>query len=186
MKKALHFVSFLMIATLLFSCSKKDDGGAPGNNNGDATWKFGAYTYSKGTSAQDSQNSDGKTITSVVVSTTGDGGGYGAYSGSALTMTFYSNLGEGQYTIAPTEVVVANPGTRFINIDCTIGTAVNTGSLLYTAAGNTGVTANVTKDDKGKFHITVSNAVTLKKKVAVGGGITGAQDTYQLTANNVF
>lgn len=186
MKKALHFLSIVVAATLLFSCGGKKDDPTPDAGNAETSWKFGDYTYTKGASSQSSQASDGRTITAIVVSTSGNGGGYGAYSGSALTMTFYSNLGEGEYTIAPTEVLVANPTVRFINIDCTIGTAVNTGALLYGAPGNTNVTANVTKDGNGKYHVTLTNAVTLKKQVATGGGISGALDTYPLTIRNAF
>lgn len=186
MRKALQFLSLFLTATLLFSCSKKDDGASP-NNQGDATWSMGTYVYARGASSQSSQaNTNGGIITAIATTTVGAGGNYGAFSGSALTMTFYSNLGEGKYTLAPTEVVVANPGARFINIDCTIGTAVNTGAVLYSLAASSGVTADVTKDSNGKFHVTVSTPVTLTKKIVVGGGIADAKGTYDLTIKNAY
>lgn len=167
-------------ATLLFSCGGKDDNPAPADS--ETSWKLGDYTYVKGASSQSSQPTDGKTITAVVVTTSGDGGNYGAFSGSSVTITFYSNLGEGTYTLGTTEAMVTNPGSKIITIDCTIGTAVNTGAVLYDSPS--GGTAEVTKDSNGKFHVTVSTPVTLTKKITTGGGIPAAKDSYQFTLKN--
>ncbi|MBV8251825.1 MAG: hypothetical protein JO154_04385 [Chitinophaga sp.] len=180
MKRVLPLL-LAMFAIVLFSCSKSEKTTTVA---GDASWKFGDYTYVKGTSAQSSSaNGSGSTITAMTVSTMGDGGNYGVFSGSALVITFYSNLGEGTYTLGSTEAMVSNPGLKIMNITCTIGTAVNTGAVLYDMTTANG-TAEVTKDAKGNYHVSIKSAVTLTKKVIVGGGIASAKDTYALTVNN--
>ncbi|WP_212005674.1 hypothetical protein [Chitinophaga sp. HK235] len=149
---------------------------------------MGAYTYVRGTSSQTSGPSgNGNTITAIAASTVGTGGSYGVFSGSALTITFYSNLGEGKYTLGNTEMMVASPAAKIISISCTIGTAVNTGAVLYAFAGGaSAVTVDVTKDSNGKYHISMPAGATLTKKVVVQGGIADAKDTYELTINNVY
>lgn len=179
-----RILTLLLGTAFLFSCSKKKDDNT-GPSSADASWKLGQYTYVRGTSSQSSTTSSGKTITAMAVSTTGDGGNFGAFSGSALTFTFYSNLGEGEYRLGTTEMMVASPHTRIIVINCTIGTAVNTGSLLYSVLG-TGGTASVTQDSNGKYHVSVSTPVTFKKDIAVNGGIPAAQETYDLTIKNAY
>ncbi|SEM67323.1 hypothetical protein SAMN05216436_106172 [bacterium A37T11] len=186
--KILSAICLLFIAsTSIQSCSKDHDD-KPDNETSPSgsTWKFGDYSYTSGGSTQETETTDGRNLTVIVSSTTGDGGNYGAYSGSALTMSFYSNLGTGKYVISNTEDLVTNPGAKIIVVECTIGTAVNTGAILYTPAANTGVTADVTKDDKGKYHVTINSPVTLAKNVEVTGGIPGASDTYKLTAKDIY
>lgn len=167
-------------ASFLFSCGGKGDNPTPADN--ETSWKLGDYTYVKGGSSQSSQANDGKTITGIAVTTSGDGGNYGAFSGSSVTITFYSSLGEGTYTLGTTEAMVANPGSKIMNLDCTIGTAVSTGAVMYDSS--LGGTAEVTKDSNGKFHVTVSTPITLTKKVTTGGGIPAAKDSYQFTLKN--
>lgn len=179
-------LSLILITVMFTSCSKKNDPGANGKNDSDSNWKFGTYTYARAASSQSSSTSDGKTITAIAVTTSGNGGDYGAYSGSALTFTFYSNLGVGKYTIANTQAMVASPGVKILAVDCTIGTAVNTGAILYSPVGDSGITADVTLDTNGKYHITLSTPVVLAKNVVTGGGIPGAADSYSLTINNAY
>lgn len=182
MKKILPLL-LAVFSTVLFSCGKKsDDKPTP---DGDATWKLGANTYVRGASAQTSSpgTADGL-ITAIAVSTVGNGGNYGAFSGSSLTITFHGHLGEGQYALGSTEMLVADPNSRIIVIDCTVGTAVSTGAVLY-SYGSAAGTATVTKDKEGKFHVSLP-ATTLTKKVEVRGGIPGAKDTYELTVNNAY
>ena len=177
----------LLTASVAFTSCKKDNP-APDKaaNSGDSHWKFAGYTYTRGTSSQSSSAQDDKTLTVVVVSTTGNGGDHGAYSGSALTFSFYSDLGTGKYTLANTETMVSNPGSKIIDITCTIGTAVATGATLYTRTVNSTATADVTKDSDGQYHITLSTPVTLTKDVEVSGGVSGAEDTYQITVDNAY
>ncbi|WP_143307431.1 hypothetical protein [Chitinophaga vietnamensis] len=186
MKRILQTAVVVLSTLFLFSCGKKNDNAPAPAAGSDASWKFGTYTYTRGASAQSSSASNGTVVTAIACTTAGPGN-YGAYSGSSLTITFYSNLGTGKYTLGTTEAMVANPGSRIIVIDCTIGTAVNTGSLLYSyfATGAT-ATADVTKDSNGKFHVTMSAPVTFKKNIAVNGGIPDAKDTYDLTINNAY
>ncbi|NML40791.1 hypothetical protein HHL17_26575 [Chitinophaga sp. G-6-1-13] len=170
----------VIISAMLFSCGKKNDDKV--SPEGDATWKLGTYAYVKGTSAQTS-SADGK-ITSIAVSTVGTGGNYGAFSGSALTIVFHGFLGEGQYSLGSEEMLAADASNRTIVINCTVGTAVSTGAVMYTYGG-TAATATVTKDKDGKFHVSLPTT-TLTKKLEVLGGIAGAREAYELTVNNAY
>lgn len=173
-------LSLIVVVGLLTSCSKKND--SSNNPSSDSNWKFGDYTYTKSGSSQDSNGS----FVAIVVSTSGDGGNYGAYSGSALTFTFPNNLGAGKYTLTSDNVMVSNTGAKFMQVNCTIGTAVNTGAILYTSDTNTAGTADVTVDTDGKYHITIAKPVVLVKSTTVGNGIPGAANSYSLTVNNAY
>lgn len=173
-------LSLIVILGLLTSCSKKNDSNI--NPTGDSSWKFGDYTYTKGGSSQDSKGD----FIAIVVSTSGSGGNYGAYSGSGLTFTFPNNLGPGKYTITSEDLMVSSHGTKLMQVNCTIGTAVNTGAILYTSDINSAGTADVTIDTDGKYHITIAKPVVLVKSVTVGNGIPGAANSYSLTVNNSY
>lgn len=188
MKKSFKLLSLLILSTsLVFTSCKKNDAIAPAPTNGDSNWKFGDYTYARGGSSQGSSASDdGKTLTVIVVSTAGIGT-YGAFSGSGLTLSFYSNLGVGKYNLGNTELLVSNPGTKILDVSCTIGTAVATGATLYKPnALSTDVTADITKDANGQYHIALSKPVTLFKDVVVSGGVPNAANSYELTINNAY
>jgi hypothetical protein len=177
----------LLTVPVAFTSCKKDHADPDKSANaGDSKWTFAGYTYERGTSAQLSSAQDDKTLTAITVSTTGDGGNHGAFSGSALVFSFYSDLGTGNYTLANSEIMVSNPGAKVIAITCTIGTAVATGATLYTPTVNSTATAEVTKDADGQFHITLSTPVTLTRDVEVSGGVSGAKDTYPLTIHNAY
>lgn len=175
MKKYLFFG----VMGLLLSCSKSSSNPS---GKGDSNWILGKYTYQR---AASSQNTNG-IFTSMAVTTSGNGGNYGAYSGSALTILF-NNLGEGEYTLVAEDTLVKYTAARFITIDCTIGTAVNTGAVMYSTAGQLpSATVDVSLDSAGKYHVTLKDSVTLIKNVVTGGGIPGAASSYGLTINNAF
>ena len=120
------------------------------------------------------------------VSTSGNGGNFGAYSGSSLTILF-NNLGPGKYTLAAEDTLVKYTGTRFITIDCTVGIAVGTGAVLYSTTGQLpSATVDVSKDSDGKYHVTLKDQVTLIKKVATGGGIPGAASSYNCSQHLMY
>lgn len=183
MKKLLPIL--LAIVTVgLFSCSKsKDD--KPADGSGSANWKIGEYAYTLGGSSQQtSQSNNGATLTVIVGSTVGQGGNYGPFSGSSVSVSFYSSLGTGTYTLGSTEMMVANPGSKIMHLDCNVGIAVNTGSVMYSCVNNGG-TAEVTKGNDGKYYVSVKNAATLVKNITVGGGIPSAKDNYTFTMENM-
>ncbi|HEY8957361.1 hypothetical protein [Chitinophaga sp.] len=182
MKKSLTFIALLSFSIMLFSCGGKKNDPTPDPSGGESTWKLGNYTYTRGAS---SQNTSGNTV-GIAVTTSGDGGNHGAYSGSALTAVFYKALGAGKYTLTSTEVLVAHPTARYMTLSCTAGTAVTTGAVDYSATATSGGTADVTIDANGQYHITISNPVTLVKTVVVGNGIPGAPDNYTLTVKNAY
>lgn len=177
-------LSLIVVLGLLTSCSKKSD--SSNNPNSDSNWKFGDYTYTKGGSSQDSKSDNKGDFIAIVVSTSGNGGNYGAYSGSGLTFTFPNNLGAGKYTLTSEEAMVSNTGTKLMEVNCTIGTAVNTGAILYASDINSAGTADVTIDTDGKYHITIAKPVVLVKSTTVGNGIPGAANSYSLTVNNAY
>lgn len=177
MKKITVIAAIGLLVFSLFSCSKKKD--TTPVTNSDSNWKFGAYTYNRAASSQ-----TGNGAFNVTVVTTGDGNDKGAYSGSALIFT-YNPLGAGKYTITTSNLVLNSPGTQLINIQCQIGTAVNTGSTRYDSPSST-ATADVTVDASGKYHVSITQPVVLAKSQTVGGGVQGAADTYPLTANNAY
>lgn len=192
MKKTFTLLSLAMISfVLIFAACSKSDGPASDDgtgNIGDSNWKFGAYTYARGGSSQDDNagQSDHGDFVAITVSTSGDGGGYGAYSGSALVFVFPNYLGAGKYTLTDDLDVVSNKGSMLMEVNCTIGTAVNTGAVQYTTNKVTGGSATLTIDAKGKYHISIDNAAILTKNVEVGGGITDAADTYALTVRDAY
>ncbi|NIG54796.1 hypothetical protein [Chitinophaga sp. Cy-1792] len=181
MKKLLPCL--IAILTLgLFSCGKSNDA-APAS---DSNWTIGEYTYPRATSAQTSSPSgNGGTITAIATTTAGTGGNYGVFSGGSVSMAFYSNLGEGTYTLGTMEMMVANQNTRILNLSCTVGTAVNSGAVMYNCVNNGG-TAEITKDKDGKFHVNIKTAITLQKGVEVNGGIPAAKAFYAFTMNNGY
>ncbi|WP_142688179.1 hypothetical protein [Chitinophaga polysaccharea] len=182
MKKTLTFITLLSFSVMLFSCGGKNDDPTPEPPAGESTWKLGNYTYTRGASAQ---NVAGSTV-GIAVTTSGNGGNHGAYSGSALTAVFNKALGAGTYTLTSTEVLAAHPTARYMMLSCTVGTAVATGAVDYSATATSGGTADVTIDANGQYHINISNPVTLVKSTVVGGGIPGAPGTYTLTVKNAY
>lgn len=182
MKKSLTFLALLSLSTVLFSCGGKKNDPTPGSPAGESSWKLGNYTYTRGSSAQDAT---GSTV-GIAVTTSGDGGNHGAYSGSSLTAVFTKALGEGTYTLTSTEVLAAHPAVRYMTLSCVVGTAVTTGAVDYSATATSGGTADVTVDAKGQYHININTPVTLAKTVVVGGGIPGAPETYTLTVKNAY
>lgn len=182
MKKTLTFIALLSLSTMLFSCGGKKNDPTPDPSGGESTWKLGNYTYTRGAS---SQNATGGNV-GIAVTTSGDGGNHGAYSGSSLTAVFSSATGVGTYTLTSAEVLAAHPTMRYMTFACVVGTAVTTGAVDYSATATSGGTADVTIDANGKYHINISTPVTLVKTVVVGGGIPGAPDTYTLTAKNAY
>ncbi|AOM78439.1 hypothetical protein [Pedobacter steynii] len=181
MKKLLTYAALLSASIILFSCGggKKNDP-AP-EPVGESSWKLGSYTYTRGASAQ--TNKDGKA--GMVVTTSGDGGNHGAYSGSALTIIF-NNRGPGKYTLSTTAIMSANPTAALMALNCSIGTAVTTGSVLYSAPVNQSTTADVSIDAQGQYHVKISSPVNVVKKLILGGGIPGAPETTSLTIKDAF
>jgi hypothetical protein len=179
MKRIALITATCLLVFNVFSCSKKKDTTPPVTNN-DSNWKFGTYTYNRGTS---SQANDG-TFNTMVVGTT-DNNDKGAYSGSTLIF-IWNPLGAGKYNITTSSLVTTSPGVKLINIQCQIGTAVTTGSTKYSSAASPTLTADVSVDANGKYHVTITQPVVLTKDQIIGGGVQGAADTYPLTVNNAY
>jgi len=73
-----------------------------------------------------------------------------------------------------------------MQVDCVIGTAVNTGATLYSSTDTDGGTAELTIDDQGKYHLNIKKPVSLKKLLDTDGGVSGAKDAYNLTVTNAY
>jgi hypothetical protein len=182
MKKLLAPAAVLCLSMLLFSCGGKKDDPTPEIPAGESSWKIGNYTYTRAASTQESSSG----LAGIVATTSGNGGNYGAYSGSAFDVYFMAALGAGKYTLTTTSVIAANPTVRYMTLTCVVGTAVTTGAVNYTAQANSGGTADVTVDGNGKYHVSITTPVTLVKTVVTGGGIPGAPNTMTLTAKNIY
>ena len=132
MKTPFKALALLLLAfSVTFTSCKKDNADPAQSTGGDSNWSFAGYTYARSSSAQSSSDTgDGGTLTAVVVTTAGDGGNHGAYSGSALTFTFYSRLANGAYTLANHEIMVSNSASKILAVTSKIGTEVATGTTL--------------------------------------------------------
>lgn len=181
MKTSLIYI-LLASSTVLFSCGSKDDDPAPEPPASESSWKLGTYSYNRGASSQ--SNTGG--LAGMTVTTSGDGGNHGAYSGSSLTIIFQSSLGAGKYTLTSSSVMSANPNVRYMSLLCTVGTAVTSGAVNYAATATSGGTADVTIDANGKYHVNITTPVTLVKTSVPGSGIPGSPDTYNLTVKNAY
>lgn len=181
MKKSLMYL-LLASFTILFSCGGNDDDPITDPPASESSWKLGSYSYNRGASSQG--NSGG--LGGMTVTTSGDGGNHGAYSGSSLTVVFQASLGAGKYTLTSSSVMSANPTVRYMALTCAVGTAVTSGAVSYAATATSGGTADVTIDANGKYHVHITTPVTLQKTMVTGGGIPGAPDTYNLTVNNAY
>ncbi|HTN36462.1 MAG TPA: hypothetical protein VL053_05275 [Arachidicoccus sp.] len=182
-----QFSLFLISLLVLFSSCSKKDSSTPETSN-DSSWKLGQYTYTRGGSSQDDnsgQNDHGDFV-AVTVSTAGNGGNYGAYSGSAISFVFPNHLGAGKYTLTDGIDLASNKGSMLMEVRCTIATAVNTGATTYNTSKAAGGSAEVTIDANSKYHITIENPVNLLKGVEVGGGIPDAAATYAFTVKDAY
>ena len=182
MKRSVAFIALLSVSTILFSCGGKKNDPKPEPPATESSWKLGNYTYPRGASSQ-TVTTD---LAGMTVTTSGDGGNHGVYSGSALTLVFKASLGAGTYTLTTSTIMSANPTVRYMTLLCTVGTAVTTGAVNYSATETSGGTAEVTVDSNGKYHVNITTPVTLVKTLVTGGGIPGAPATYTLTVKNAY
>ena len=185
-------VALLTLCMVSFSCSKEDNLSPDTKpDRSTSTWVFASQGYTKGGKGASSQDNpggikDGDYI-AVAVSTSGDGGDYGKFSGSTIIYSFRNGLGAGTYKITSEAEMVSPENTeKLIEVRCVIGTAVTTGSSLYISNEHSGGEAEISIDKEGKYHMTITEPTTLFKAVEVGGGVKGAEDKYSLTAKNIF
>ena len=190
MKRTFNSMAILLIAVMAFlaACSKSDSpkvDDRPEPTTG--TWEFAGQTYTKVQSTQDMQSPPGAggDLVVIVITTSETADTHGAFSGSALTISFPKGQGEGTYKLATSADVAVIKGSKIMNITCVIGTATNTGSTSYTTVAELNEKAELTIDDNGKYHITLKDPVTLKKQLDVNGGVDGAESTYSLSFENL-
>ncbi len=189
-----RIITFLLAASsaLFVSCG----GGGGGESTPPASapippssyWKMDSFFYANGGNSAQSTNVVGsKTLTVAVVSTATLSGGdtsNGAYSGSALTLSFIQ-AGPGTYNIVPDRSTLIN-GTTTVNpitVESNIGIAVTTGSSLYAASSGQ---ITVTRDSGGKYHFDSVGAVPTTKTISVLGGVSGAPATMLLSIKDAF
>lgn len=151
-------------------------------------WKMDSFFYANGGNSAQSTNPVGtKTLTVAVVSTATLSGGdtsNGAYSGSALTISFIQG-GPGLYNIVPDRTVLIN-GTSTVNpmtVESNIGIAVTTGSSLYAATSGQ---VTVTRDAAGIYHFDSAGGIPMTKKLNVLGGVAGAPTSMLLSIKDAF
>ena len=190
MKRTIQSMAILVLAAMTFlaACSKSssprpDDRPVPTTG----TWEIAGQTYTKVQSTQDMQSppGSGKDLVVIVITTSESANAHGAFSGSALTISFPAGLGAGSYKLVTSADVSITKASKVMNITCTLGTATTTGSTAYTTSSELNGNAQLTIDDKGKYHISLKDPVTLKKQIDVNGGIDGAKATYTLKFENL-
>ena len=166
------------------SDSDNDGGSGSSSSSGDSYWNFAGnkYTMSPYTSHTTAYG------LSTVVATTNSDTSHGNFSGSSLVFTF-NDKGVGEYLLVTDMTLASNNGAdKVMMVRCMIGTGVTTGSSLYSLSSDSNVKAQVTKDENGKYHVTINSPVTLTKVSSgeVNGGIAGSKNSYELTANNIY
>lgn len=182
----LLFLAFCAVIVMNTACSKDNDPATPDSNK-ESQWTIGSYTYAPGTSSQQYiavPDYSGKVV-AVGASTTGDGGDYGAFSGSAISFIFPNHLDVGTYTLTSSTGLKADLSQKRMVITCTIGFAVNDRSAFYTSTEDSG-TAELTLDKDGKYHINIVKPVKLIKDEETDDDMPDAADSYLLTVQNVY
>jgi len=161
------------------------EGGAGGGGDGEPapanSWAMDGYRYFSGGHSESTTSTAGdRPRTVAVVSTATTSGGdqaNGKFSGSALMLTF-NGTGAGVYNIVPSRAVLVADGVvaHAILVEVVVGSAVTTGSTLYTALSGT---VAVTVDEGGKFHFDASK-VPMARTLDVTGGVADAPATMTL------
>ncbi len=199
MKKFLGITLLALAPLVLVACGGGGGGTSNGSNDsgpsaptggGGTTpaatsyWTMDAYTYvNAGKSAQSTGTVNGNPLTVVTVSTAGDTSN-GSYSGGALTLSFIGTA-PGTYNIVPsqTALVSASPATNPIYIESTVGSAVATGSTMYTAASGQ---VSITVDSAGKYHFSSTAPLATAKAVDALGGVPGAPASMALVIHDAY
>jgi hypothetical protein len=177
----------------LISCGGGGDGGSSPSPNAPAAptsyWTMNAYSYTNGffSSQTTSTLSNGKQLTVAAISTATLSGGdttNGAYSGSALTLSFLGSA-PGTYNIVGDQSTLINslPSANPIYVESNVGVAVTTGATLYAATSGQ---ITVTRDSAGKFHFSSVTALPTTKRLDVLGGVAGAPATMNLTIHDAY
>ena len=158
--------------------------GSTGGTTATSYWTMDARNYvNSGKSSQQTSTINNRPYTVVVASTENDTGN-GAYSGSSLSIQMVGT-GAGTYTVvSDTNVLLnADPATMPIYIQAGVGTGVATGSTFYVATSGQ---VSVTVDNAGKYHFTAAQAIPTAKSTEVGGGVDGAPASMALVMQDVF
>lgn len=184
---SLKFVAFASIVALA-SCGGGGDDGSSSAPAATSYWTLDTYSYQNGGFSATSTTTLGTTpVTVAVVSTATLNGGdksNGAFSGSSLSFSFKgTTAGIYQVVASTTALVAADPTTLPIVVQTTVGTAVTTGSSVYTASSGQ---VKVSTDTAGKFHFDSVGALPAAKTQDVLGGISGAAAAMNLTIHDAY
>lgn len=173
----------LVTAAMLTACGGKKNDPVPPKE--ESSWTLGNYKYDRVISLQTTAGEGQGAYASILASTSSETStDYGPYSGSSLELVFYTASGPGQYTLTTRSEVQANPTKKLIYVSCKIGIQPPVGEAVYEPAANTGAVVEVTKDDKGDYHISLPGKATLTKVKDIGGSIPPAPQTYDLIIKN--
>ncbi|GMN08798.1 hypothetical protein MTsPCn9_07460 [Croceitalea sp. MTPC9] len=190
MKNKLFYTTcFAILAMFFFSCS--NDGGPAGPGTGPTSWNLENFNYQGGASATSSTTvtyDETEVEISVLVVTTANDDGKGAFNGSVITVT-YPNFGGGLYSLtsreAQAEQLTENPNAQVAVLECIVGTATTDGTTTYLPPLS-GSSVEVSIDSDGKYHFDISSAIQLQKGLEVNGGVANAPQIASFTVNNAF
>ncbi|ASZ09820.1 hypothetical protein KTO58_26860 [Chitinophaga pendula] len=173
----------LPLATILFACGGKTDSPEPKKEA--SSWTVGNYVYNSFLSAQ-SKSYDGPHPYLIFNSYTipSNEYDYAGFTGSNITVKFYTNNGTGPFTLTSAEELEARPTEKFITITCNIGTSAPRGEAVYQPTINTGAIVIVTKDNNGDYKFNMLTKATIVKTGEIEGGIPGAAATYDFILTN--
>lgn len=174
-------ILILAVGMVMIHGGCNDENGSPSTPPATEFWKLGGFTYARESSTQ--TKIAGSPDLYVVSAAAIQNGAQGSASGSSLILKFY-DFGEGDYQVVDNDTFVAEgSASPSLMIDCTIGTAVTTGSTAYAPSAAAG-TATVEIDD-GQFFVTIKTPVTLAKTQEFSGGVDGVEEEYQFSGNRI-
>lgn len=176
-----------ILVLLFFSCS--NDGGPVGPGTGPTSWQLENFRYDGGASANNSSIitlNETDIELGVLVVTTAEDSGKGAFSGSVVSI-IYPIFGGGLYSLTTREeqiqILNENPNAQVAVLECVVGTATTEGTTSYLLQGNS---IEVSVDSEGKYHFDISSSIQLQKGLDVNGGVDNAPQFADFTLNNAF
>jgi len=149
-------------------------------------WVFGTHSYDKVDSKLKITEDPAGDLMTITLTTNGFGESYGAYTGSILSFTFRKDLGPGIYTLCGHNTLVLSDKEKLMEVQCVVGTEVNTGTVLYTSTDQYAGKAELSILSDGTRLLNITNAVWLDKLLETDGGIPGAKAEDRLTVKEAY
>ncbi len=171
--KKLTIILAGLFMLLAVSC-KKDNPGITISSN---TWKMGEYKFTKSNGTQGAMFENYSLVMMSSDKTTD-----GKFVGSTLTISFV-NKGEGEYNISDQRSQLGDGWDMHLVGSLMTGVAK---MANYEVELPTTVKAKVKKDDKGKYHITISQPLKMVKDKTNTSPDDKSPDSFMMTINDLY